>query len=133
MPARVLGFVDTMAELMGASHLVVAKAGGLTISEALARGLPLILYHVIPGQEAFNARHVAQRGAAVIAPRPGDVARAVRSCVEDPGRLEGLARAARALGRPQAADRIAEEVIRLIGHAEPPRGASAPGQERLPA
>ena len=120
MPLRVFGFVDYMADLMGASDLVVAKAGGLTVSEALGRGLPLVLYHVIPGQEQMNASYVAQHGAAVIARRPGDVAQAVRRFLDDPGLAESMRQSAQDLGRPDAADAIVSKVILpLLQHDRP--------------
>lgn len=114
MPMRVFGFVDNMAELMGASDLIVSKAGGLTVSEALARGRPLVLYHVIPGQEQLNARYVARHGAGCVAPHLADVALAVRRCVEDSTSLQAMAAAARALGHPNAASAIAADILQLV-------------------
>ena len=111
MPMRVFGFVDTMAELMAASDLIVAKAGGLTVSEALGVGRPLILYHVIPGQERMNAQYVVQHGAAVMAPTPRAVASAVRRCLDDPAYFERLRQAAKGLSRPDAAESIAVNVV----------------------
>ena len=111
MPLRVFGFVSYMADLMAASDLVVAKAGGLTVSEALACGLPLVLYHVIPGQERQNAQHVAEHGAGVIAPNAGEVASAVRRCLEQPAHFTAMQQAASALSRPDAAGAIVSDVI----------------------
>lgn len=111
MPMRVFGFVDYMADLMGASDLVVTKGGGLTISEALGRGLPLVLYHIIPGQEQMNASYVEQHGAGIIARRPSDVAQAVRRFLDDPGLAESIRQAAQVLGRPDAADVIVTKAI----------------------
>ena len=51
-------FVDQMPEFMRASDLLITKAGGLIVTEALASGLPLILIDVIPGQETGNAKFV---------------------------------------------------------------------------
>jgi len=51
-------FVDQMPEFMRASELLIAKAGGLIVTEALASGLPMILIDVIPGQESGNAKFV---------------------------------------------------------------------------
>jgi len=51
-------FVDQMPEFMRASDLLIAKAGGLIVTEALASGLPIILIDVIPGQESGNAKFV---------------------------------------------------------------------------
>ena len=114
MPVRLFGFVDYMADLMAVSDLIVAKAGGLTVSEALGCGVPLILYHVIPGQERVNARYVARHGAAIIAPTPDAVVRAVRRCLEDPAKLEAMRSAARTLGAPNAARDIVSEVVRPL-------------------
>ena len=111
MPMRVFGFVDYMADLMAVSDLIVCKAGGLTVSESLERGLPLVLYHVIPGQEQLNAAYVERHGAAAIATRPDEVAEVVGRVMSDPARLDGMRRAAEGLRRPDAAGRIVEQVL----------------------
>jgi len=111
VPMRVFGFVDHMAELMAASDVIVAKAGGLTVSEALGRGVPLILYHVIPGQERLNAEHVARHGAGLIARRPRDVAQIVRRLMERPEQLARMEEAAWALSRPDAASAIVSQIV----------------------
>ena len=56
-------FVDQMPEFMRASDLLITKAGGLIVTEALASGLPLILIDVIPGQETGNAKFVQDANA----------------------------------------------------------------------
>lgn len=114
MPMRVFGFVDDMADLMAASDLIVAKAGGLTVSEALGCGVPLVLYHVIPGQERWNAEYVVGHGAAVIARHARDVGVAVDGLMEEPARLTAMREAARRLGRPDAADAIALNVVKPL-------------------
>ena len=122
MPVRLHGFVETMAQLMGVSDVIVSKAGGLTVSEALACGKPLVLYHVVPGQEELNASYVAQHGAGVIAQRPGEAAAAVAACLSDPERLPRMRRAVEALSRPHAARDIIEQVVRpLLTKAGQPR------------
>ncbi|MGO4497361.1 glycosyltransferase [Paenibacillus sp. 2RAB27] len=61
----VTGFVDHVHELMALSDLIVTKPGGLTVSEALALDLPMMLYKPIPGQEQANAAYLVGIGAAV--------------------------------------------------------------------
>ncbi len=118
MPLRVFGFINYMAELMAVSDLVISKAGGLTVSEALAAHRPLVLYHVIPGQEQVNAQHVALTGAAIIANRPEEVAAAVRRCLEEPEQLAAMQEAAKTLGRPHAAAEIVSQVVApLLAHS----------------
>lgn len=114
MPLRVFGFIDTMPEAMAASDLVVAKAGGLTVAEALGRGVPLVLYHVIPGQERLNAQYVSTHGAALMAHSPAEVAAAVRRCLEHPEHLAAMRDAAKIISRPDAARRIVAEVVRPL-------------------
>ena len=114
MPVRVHGFVETMAQFMAASDLVVSKAGGLTVSEALASGKPLVLYHVVPGQEELNARYVEEHEAGVIARRPGQAAAAVAGWLSDPGRLARMRGGAEALSRPHAARDIVERVMKPL-------------------
>jgi len=114
MPMQVFEFIETMPQAMAASDLIVAKAGGLTITEALGRGVPLILYHVIPGQEQLNAEYTVRQGAALIAHHPGEVATAVRHLFEDPSRLEALRAAAQAISRPHAAGDIVSQVLQPL-------------------
>jgi len=111
MPLRAFGFVDYMADLMAVSDLAVAKAGGLTVSEALGRGLPMVFYHVIPGQEQMNALYVVRHGAAVIAQTPRETAVAAQRCLSDPALLTSMQEAAKALGHPDAASAIVSRVI----------------------
>ncbi|SDC05900.1 processive 1,2-diacylglycerol beta-glucosyltransferase [Paenibacillus sp. UNCCL117] len=61
----VVGFVDHIHELMAVSDLILTKPGGLTVSEALAMELPMLLYKPIPGQEQANASYLVELGAAI--------------------------------------------------------------------
>lgn len=111
MPMHVFGFVDYMADLMAASSLVVSKAGGLTISESLSKGLPLVFYHIIPGQEQMNAHYISRQGAAVIARTPKEVAGAVCRFVEEPDRASAMRACALQLGRPHASSDIISRIV----------------------
>lgn len=62
---KVTGFVDYVHELMALSDLIITKPGGLTISEAMALELPMMLYKPIPGQEQANAAYLVGLGAAI--------------------------------------------------------------------
>lgn len=66
-PVWVFGFTREVHELMAVSDLIVTKAGGLTISEALAMELPMLLYRPIPGQETQNATFLVKSRVAVLA------------------------------------------------------------------
>ncbi|MDD9266952.1 glycosyltransferase [Paenibacillus sp. GCM10023248] len=62
---KITGFVDYVHELMALSDLIITKPGGLTISEAMALELPMMLYKPIPGQEQENAAYLVGLGAAI--------------------------------------------------------------------
>jgi len=61
----ITGFVDHVHELMALSDMIITKPGGLTVSEALALELPMMLYKPIPGQEQDNAEFLVSVGAAM--------------------------------------------------------------------
>ena len=58
----VFGFIDFMDELMAMSDLLITKPGGITVSESIAMGLPMILIEPIPGQEEANADFLVEQG-----------------------------------------------------------------------
>lgn len=107
---RVLGYVTDVAGLLAAADVLVSKAGGLTLSEALAVGVATVIYRPIPGHEQDNAAWLARRQAALVTGRADELADAVRELVHDPVRRGRLAAAAQALGRPRAALAVAETV-----------------------
>ncbi len=112
IPVTALGYVDRMSDLMGACDLLVTKAGPGTIAEASIRGLPMILYGYIPGQEAANVDHVVDAGAGLFEPdvhRLG--AEAARLMTTERERLAAMAEASRRLGRPEATREIVASIL----------------------
>jgi processive 1,2-diacylglycerol beta-glucosyltransferase len=109
-PIQVFGFVGNMHELMTATDLVITKPGGLTTSEALAVGKPLLIFRPIPGQEAANSDFLLQQGAAMKANRAADLPYCLEQALQ-PKQLAKLSRQARRLGRPQAAQTICQIVL----------------------
>jgi processive 1,2-diacylglycerol beta-glucosyltransferase len=112
-PPRVLGFTTEMHEWMALAELVVTKPGGLTTTEALALGVPMVLANAIPGQETRNAAMLYEAGAAISGENPLTVGYRVARLLESPVRLAAMREAARRLGRPNAAAAIADELARL--------------------
>ena len=110
---KVFGFVDFMDELMASSDLMITKPGGITVSEGLATGLPMILIEPIPGQEEANADYLIERGAGVKARSLPLLLHKLGELVSSPERLAEMSRRARAISRPHAARTIAEEAIKL--------------------
>lgn len=107
-PVWVYGFSREVHELMGVSDLVITKAGGLTISEALAMELPMLLYRPIPGQETQNASFLVKSRVAVLARNRKEViAHVERLFRDDQSRLRRMRESTRLIRKLAAADDIA--------------------------
>ena len=104
---RVLGFSSDMADLMRAATLFIGKPGGLSSSECMAAGLPMILIKPIPGQEVRNSDFLLEEGAAVRCNYDTTVGYKIDNLLESPERIADMAANARRLGRPQAGPHIA--------------------------
>jgi 1,2-diacylglycerol 3-beta-galactosyltransferase len=115
IPTQIYGFVWNMPELMGASNVLVTKAGPSTLSEAFIARLPVIISSFIPGQEEGNVRHVLEHQAGVYTPAPDEIAHRIREWLQ-PGddTLRQMANNAAALARPEAALTIAQRLYRLL-------------------
>jgi processive 1,2-diacylglycerol beta-glucosyltransferase len=119
-PTQVLGFVTNMHELMGVADLIITKPGGLTSSEALALGKPLFILNPIPGQEAANSDFLLEHGAAAKVNRVEDLPYRLAQLLGS-RKLAEMGRAAKALGRPQAARDIVNEVVRRLSRSAQPQ------------
>jgi UDP-N-acetylglucosamine--N-acetylmuramyl-(pentapeptide) pyrophosphoryl-undecaprenol N-acetylglucosamine transferase len=122
LPARVEPFIDDMGAAYAGADLVVARAGAMTCAELTALGLPSILVpypFAADDHQRANAEVLVRAGAAdMIADReltPQRLAAAIAGLVGDAARRTKMAANARALGRPEAAVRVATECERLLG------------------
>jgi len=106
-----VGFTTTIERVMAAADIAVTKPGGLTTSECLATGLPMIVVSPIPGQEERNAEFLLANGAALRADSADALAAHIAALLAEPERLASLAANARRLGRPDAARRVLEAVL----------------------
>jgi processive 1,2-diacylglycerol beta-glucosyltransferase len=102
-PMRVVGYTAEMHRWMAAADLLVGKAGGLTSSEALARGLVLVVVNPIPGQEERNSDHFLEEGAAIRCNNLPALAYKLDALLDDPERLARMRAAVQRLARPDAA------------------------------
>jgi len=112
LQVKVFGFVKNIHELMDASDLVVTKPGGLTSSEVLAKGKPMLIIDPIPGQEQRNCEYLLEGGAALRLYDVQDAPWKVESLLADARRLKAMREAARSLAKPSAAADIAQDVVR---------------------
>jgi processive 1,2-diacylglycerol beta-glucosyltransferase len=72
------GWTDRMPELLAESHLFIGKAGGAIVQETLAIARPMIISHVVAGQEEGNVELLADLGAGTLATTPDAIIEAVR-------------------------------------------------------
>jgi processive 1,2-diacylglycerol beta-glucosyltransferase len=100
-----------MADLMRVASLFVGKPGGLSASECMAAGLPMVVIDPIPGQEERNSDHLLEAGAAVRCRSLMTMAYKIDQIFEEPGRLERMQECARNLGRPNAADVVVKHLL----------------------
>jgi processive 1,2-diacylglycerol beta-glucosyltransferase len=111
---QVLGFTREMPELMAVADLLVTKPGGLTTSEALACGLPLVVANPIPGQETRNSDYLLENGAAVKIDHPSQLALKLSRLLADPNRFAAMKANANALGKPRAAFDVLEQSLAIL-------------------
>ena len=109
--AVVHGFVTNVHELMGRSDLIITKSGGLTVSECLAKRLPMVIFSPIPGQEECNADYLLEHGCAVKSRSLDVLDYKVLELLENPSRLDMMKRAAGAAARPFAGRDVLRHVL----------------------
>ncbi|MCX6019392.1 MAG: glycosyltransferase, partial [Chloroflexi bacterium] len=112
---RVFGFVENVPEIMGASDLIITKAGPGTICEAFIAGLPIMLYDAVPGQEEGNVHYVVDKGAGAWCPNPAAVLKQMRTWIAQPEGLAAASAASMALAKPDSA----LDIARVIGQFFP--------------
>lgn len=116
---KVIGFTTEMDELMAAADLFVGKPGGLTMSEALAKGLPMVVINPIPGQEERNSDHLLEEGVAIRCNNLPALAYKIDRLIAEPGKLTLMRGNALALGKPNAAFTIIERIDTGLGETLP--------------
>lgn len=109
------GLVENVAAWMAASDVLVTKPGGLTVAEALAVGVPLILIDPLPGQEEANARYLSQAGVAQLVSHQ-DAPRLLSQLLAAPAAtLQPWRDQARVLGQPRAARAVVQVLTQMLG------------------
>ena len=116
--AEIQPFIDDMATWLAACDLIVCRAGAITVSELCAAGVPSVLVPLVVSTTAHqrdNAAWMAERGAAIHLPQaeltPQRLAEVLQQM--DRGQLLAMAQKAKALARPHAAAKVADEIERM--------------------
>ena len=120
--AEVAPFFRDMAHRLSGAHLVVGRSGASTVCEFAVAGRPAILIPLqiaLDDDQGQNARLLAEAGGAVVIREPEltaeSLAETLIGLLSDPERLAAMARAARSVGRPDAAERLADVVEATAG------------------
>lgn len=116
-PMARFGFVSNVEELMSAADIIITKAGGLTISEALTKGLPILIYKPIPGQEQENTAFVQKIGAGKAAHSQPQLEELLLSLLDHPQELHTMARAAAQALPGHAAAEAIQHMFSLINYS----------------
>ena len=104
-------YASNVDELMSIAHLIVTKPGGLTTSECLAKGLPMVIVNPLPGQEMRNTEFLLKNGIAIKIDDVSVLGREIASIFRSPERLAAMRQAALDKGRPSAARDIARLIL----------------------
>ena len=120
-------YIERMDCAYAAADVAVCRAGALTCSELMVTGTPAVLVpspNVVADHQTKNARSLADAGAATLLPEAAlaeGLGPALLALLDDPDRRAQMAARARARARPDAAARIARDVLALAG-VRTPRG-----------
>ena len=107
-PTEIFGYVKDIDKLMAQADLLITKPGALTMTEAFAAGVPLILHEPIPGPEALNAAYATTHGAA-ISVGERKISSVIEELLKEPARLEEMRLCAKKISRPFAAEEIVRQ------------------------
>lgn len=111
---KVYGFVDNVDLMMDAADCIVTKPGGITSSEALAKGLPMIMVNPIPGHEQRNAEFMLNNGIALYATKSFPLDEAVFSLFRHPKRLDDLRQTIGLYGKRNSTKDVCEFLVNKV-------------------
>jgi UDP-N-acetylglucosamine--N-acetylmuramyl-(pentapeptide) pyrophosphoryl-undecaprenol N-acetylglucosamine transferase len=122
LAAEVAPFFLDLPARIAAVHVVVSRSGASTVAELAALGRPAILVplpHALDQDQLANAKVLEQAGGAILLRQdvftPERLAREIAARAADPGRLAAMAAGAKSAGTPDAAQRLAELVMKVAG------------------
>jgi processive 1,2-diacylglycerol beta-glucosyltransferase len=114
-PVVLIGFTDKVAELMSLSDLMITKAGGISVTEALDARLPMILFASIPGQETWNESLLVANKAAEKASKVGDLPVMADRILSSPQARDSLLAGIDKVRQPNSAKRVVDFVLERMG------------------
>jgi processive 1,2-diacylglycerol beta-glucosyltransferase len=120
-PVEILGWSNRMPELLMSHHLVITKAGGASVQEAIAARTPVVISQVVPGQEEGNARLIVENDCGCLAPDPEAILEALDSAfTQGEKRLKTWVTNIGKLSKPDASLQIARFLLELASPENAP-------------
>ena len=110
---KTYGFINNVDKIMDAADCIVTKPGGLSVTESLAKKLPMIFVDPIPGQEYRNVEFLVNNGVGLYTTKTFTVEDALNIFINDKERREEIIRAVGRLSKPYAAEEIGKFVLSL--------------------
>lgn len=108
---KILEFTDKVPQLMSISDLVVTKPGGLTTTESLASGLPIVVINPIPGQEEENAEYLVNHNTAIWLKKDDNVEEIINNLLSDTSKLEEMSNNAKSISKPNSTNDICKILL----------------------
>ena len=110
---RVFDYTTKVPEIMSISTLVVTKPGGLTTSESLASGLPLLVINPIPGQEEENAEFLESHNVGVWIRKKDNPDKVIQELFKDKNKLERMKENTKLLAKKDSTKDICRIIMSL--------------------
>ncbi len=108
---KIIFFTNEVEKYMSVSDLIITKPGGLTVSEALACGLPMALFNAIPGQEEENANFLVSNNMAVKLEKNG--AQTIKNLLENPQKLNCMKKSCEEFDKSDSLKNILSLIYKL--------------------
>ena len=107
IPTKLIYFTNEVENYMHASDLLVTKPGGLTVSEALASNLPLLVFNAIPGQEEDNAAFLSRHGMGISVGKDDSIAPVITDLLQNPQKFTEMQKNCRSFDKSDCMENIA--------------------------
>lgn len=111
---KVLEYTNKVPELMSISDIVISKPGGLTTSESLASGLPMLIINPIPGQEEENAEFLEEKGSGIWIRKNDSSYEILSNLLSDSKKLEEMKNNTKILAKKYSTKDICEIVLKQV-------------------
>lgn len=108
---QIFEYTNKVPEFMSISNLVVTKPGGLTTSESLASGLPIVVINPIPGQEEKNAEYLVNHNTAIWLKKDDNVEEIINNLLSDSSKLEEMSNNAKSISKPNSTNDICKILL----------------------